>query len=48
MAAPNEHDHELYAFSTDFFLLLQEQSHANSLAGAYFRGYRALIELIKK
>ena len=30
------------------FLLLQAQSHANSLAGAYPRGYGASIELIKK
>ena len=34
--------------SQRIFLLLQAQSHANWLAGAYSRGYGALIELIKK
>ena len=42
MAAANEHDHELYAFSADF-LLLQAQSHANLLPGAFSWGYGALI-----
>ena len=43
MAATNE----LYAFSTDFFTFTSTQSHANSLTGAYPRGYGASIELIK-
>ena len=34
--------------SQRIFLLLHAQSHANSLAGAYSRGYKALIELNKK
>ena len=37
-----------FMLSQRIFLLLQAQSHANSLAGAYPRGYGALIELIKK
>ena len=39
---------ELYMLSPRMFLLLQAQSHANSLAGAYPRGYGASIEFIKK
>ena len=37
-----------FMLSQRIFLLLQAQSHANSLAGTYSRGYGALIELIKK
>ena len=49
MAAANEHDMTMnFMLSQRIFLLLQAQSHANSLADAYSLGHGALIELIKK
>ena len=48
MAETNEPDHELYAFSTDFFTFIRTKSCELARGRLYPRGYQAFIELIEK